>query len=127
MTRLSRPDIQATNPVSLRLTPAAQHELDKRGQPLVAHLELLFSCMIRKQVLFPDAHHPDAFPLDCHNSHVRAEFRAIGTKSCLISEQAVPDHLTFPLKRVAPFIPKWLSLDFKDGHWHGEFGYASNQ
>jgi hypothetical protein len=130
MSEITRPGgvgAKTVNPVSLRLTAAAKREIEKSGHPLVVHLELLFSCMLRKQVRFPDTPHPDAFPLDCDNSNIRAEFRAIGTKSCVMSEQPVPDHETFPLNRVEPFMPKWLSLDFRAGHWRGEFGYASDQ
>ncbi|MBU2751514.1 hypothetical protein HER14_11365, partial [Acidithiobacillus thiooxidans] len=46
--------------IELRLTAAARSALAQRETPLLVHLELLFSCMIRKQVLFLESEHPDA-------------------------------------------------------------------
>ncbi|AOU97227.1 hypothetical protein BI364_03750 [Acidihalobacter yilgarnensis] len=111
--------------VELRLSGPAARALAARDHPLTVHLELLFSCMIRKQVSFPESTHPDARPLDCGNKAVQAWFRAVGTKTCLISDQPVPDLQTFPIKRIEPFLPRWLRLDFKAGQWRGEFGYVS--
>ncbi|WP_156782138.1 hypothetical protein [Acidihalobacter aeolianus] len=113
--------------VNLKLSPQAAREIANLKQPLVVDLELLFSCMIRKQVHFLDEVHHDAVPLDCNNPKIQAWFRAVGTKTCLISDQPVPDLQTFPIKRIEPFMPKWLDLDFKHGKWRGEFGYIASR
>ncbi|MBU2732639.1 hypothetical protein [Acidithiobacillus ferridurans] len=112
--------------IELRLTAAARRALAQRETPLLVHLELLFSCMIRKQVLFLESEHPDALLLDGGEQRVRIGFRAVGTKTCLISDQPVPELQTFPIKRVKPFLLRWLSLDIKHGQWRGEFGYVGN-
>lgn len=122
----SEPSGQNRHFVELRLSTAANRELDKINQPIIVHMELLFSCMIRKQVLFPNMPYHDGFPIDCGDNRVEAVFRAVGTKTCLISDQPVPDLQTFPLKRIEPFMPRWLKLDFKAGHWKGEFGYIDD-
>ena len=109
--------------LQLCLTDAAKHTLAKRSAPLIVYLELLFSCMIRKRVLFPDIIHPDALPLDSRYQNVQIWFRAVGTKTCLVSDQPVPDLQTFPIRRIEPFVPRWVTLDFKAGRWQGEFGY----
>ncbi|OBS08597.1 hypothetical protein [Acidihalobacter prosperus] len=122
----AQPSSRLAGTLQLRLTAAARRALAQRETPLIVHLELLFSCMIRKQVLFPESAHPDALPLDGGEQQVQIWFRAVGTKTCLISDQPVPDLQTFPIKRVEPFLPRWLNLDIKHGQWRGEFGYVGN-
>lgn len=114
----------ATHGLDVRLSEAARQALARRGQPLCVQLELLFSCMLRKQVHFPQIQHPDALALDAGSPSLRVWFRAVGTKTCLISDQPVPDLQTFPLRRTEPFKPRWLALDYRDGRWSGQFGYA---
>lgn len=113
----------STPELNLHITVAAQRMLEKRSRPLSVYLELLFSCMIRKRVIFPEVIPPDAIPIESSNQRIKLWFRAVGTKTCLVSEQPVPDLQTFPIQRIEPFIPKTLTLDHKAGQWRGEFGY----
>lgn len=113
-----------TQALDLRLSSAARRELTQREEPLCVYLELLFSCMIRKQVHFPKSAHQDALLLDSPDAGLWVWFRAVGTKSCSVSEQPAPDLQTFPVQRVEPFLPRWLTLDFRRGVWSGQFGYA---
>lgn len=117
---------QCQHSVALRLSTAANRELNKIKQPMIVHMELLFSCMIRKQVLFPNTPYHDGFQIDCGDDRIEVLFRAVGTKTCLIADQPAPELQTFPLKRIEPFMPRWLKLDFKAGHWKGEFGYIDD-
>lgn len=120
-------------PVSLALTPAGVAALEARGdRPLRVQLELLFSCMIRKRVEFPEVVHSDALPLclvvDGSTAPAGLEvfFHAVGTRTCAVAQQPIPDLETFPLERVSPFLPRWLSLDYRHGRWRGAFGYAQS-
>lgn len=106
------------------LTPAARKALAAHEGPLVVHMELLFSCMIRKRVLFPAAPHHEAVEVTTDEQKLSVWFRAVGTKACLVSEAPVPDLETFPIRKIDPFIPFWLRLDWRGGAWHGDFGYA---
>ncbi|CDQ09046.1 conserved protein of unknown function [Acidithiobacillus ferrivorans] len=115
--------LNATHKIQLRMTSAAKRELDLRNEPLCVYLELLFSCLIRKKTYFLSSHHPDSMLLDAHQASVEIWFRAVGAKTCSISDQPVQDLQTFPLKRTDAFIPRWLSLDYRKGEWIGEFGY----
>ena len=40
--------------IEIRMTPAAGRALAQRSVPLLAEMELLFSCLIRKRVLFSE-------------------------------------------------------------------------
>lgn len=110
--------------MKLILTNKAKNALEKQSPPLRIVLELLFSCMIRKRVLFVEKFPPDTVFMDTGNSHLQVAFRAVATKTCLISDQPVPDLETFPVKRIEAFLPRWFKLDHIGGKWLGEFGYA---
>ena len=112
-----------THTIELRITPLARQALDHREEPLCVYLELLFSCLIRKKTYFIPSPHQDSLLLDAHISSVQVWFRAVGSKTCSITDQPIQDLQTFPLKRTDAFIPRWLSLDYRKGEWVGDFGY----
>lgn len=107
--------------VDIRLTPAAEAALAKRTAPLVVEMELLFSCLLRKRVLFDG-------PADgtvAVNERLAVRFRPIMTRRCSVAEGgAKPPSEAFPLENPRPYVPHWLRLDFRRGRWTGEFGYA---
>ena len=112
-----------THAIKLRIAPLARQALDHREEPLCVYLELLFSCLIRKKTYFISSPHQDSILLDAHMPTVQVWFRAVGSKTCSITDQPVQDLQTFPLKRTDAFIPRWLSLDYRKGEWAGDFGY----
>ena len=106
-------------PLRLRLTGAAERALAGRDRPLTAVLELYFSCLIRKRVVFlaGEAAGVAAGP------GLWLDFRPVMTRACRVDEQAGGIPLTdFPLARRAAFTPRWARLDH-DGAWRGEFGW----
>ena len=109
--------------IDLALTTAATNALARGGSPVIAEMELYFSCLIRKQVRFPAVTHADAQCIavdDC----LTVCFRPVMTRAC--SMDAVgdkPELEAFPIHRPGAFLPKWLRLDFRQGAWLGEFGY----
>lgn len=111
-------------PVQVRCTPAALSALQKRSQPLWVEMELFFSCLIRKRVLF----HEDEMSPAAHEIRpgLRVSFRPVVTKHCNSSDlEGWPPPLEdFPIVNAAPYVPQWLTIDFKGGRWHGEFGYT---
>ena len=114
--------VYADKQLQLRLTPAARRELAQRTGPLYVEMELYFSCMIRKRLRFYDQ------PLDVKYAVVMDKlhlgFRPVMTQQCSIHQSDGPPPVTdFPIARVSSFIPHWLSIDFLNGVWSGEFGY----
>lgn len=110
--------------VSVEWSDAAEAALARRSAPLLAEMELYFSCLIRKAVRFGDEARGAAFVAAAPN--LRVGFRPVQTRNCSISElppgEAAPlDDL--PVVLPGPFVPKWLRIDFRHGRWHGEFGY----
>lgn len=107
--------------LEIRLTPAAEAALARRATPLVVEMELLFSCLLRKRVLF-DGPADGAVAV---NERLAVRFRPIMTRRCSVAEGgATPPSESFPLENPRPYVPNWLRLDYRRGQWVGEFGYA---
>lgn len=111
--------------LDVRLSPAARQALARRGEGLVVELELLFSCLVRKQVRFPVRPPAGSYPLESAEPKVTAHFHPIVRHHCRLDEiqgeQATDD---LPLANPTAFMPRWLKLDYSDGVWSGDFGYA---
>lgn len=108
--------------IRVRLSEAAERALASRQTPLLAEMELLFSCLIRKRVLFRDQQDAeDGTPV---SSRLAVRFRPVMTRACAVSsvEDAVPKE-DFPIANPRPYVPRWLKIDFRKGRWLGEFGY----
>ena len=107
--------------LEIRLTAAASRALARRTTPLVAEMELLFSCLLRKRVHFGEAAEA-ATPV---NECLAVRFTPIMTRRCSVAESgASPPSEGFPLENPRPYVPHWLAIDYRKGEWIGEFGYA---
>jgi len=107
--------------LEVRLTAAAQKALARRDTPLVAEMELLFSCLLRKRVHFGEAAEL-AVPV---NDRLAVRFKPVMTRRCSVAEGgAAPPAECFPLENPRPYVPNWLAIDYRRGKWGGEFGYA---
>jgi len=109
--------------VLVELSAAAESALERREAPLVAEMELYFSCLIRKQVRFPAGVHPGALCAPSSGA-LTVCFRPVMTRACSVRDTVgKPELEDFPIARPQAFIPHWLKLDCRDGTWTGEFGY----
>jgi hypothetical protein len=107
--------------LEIQLTAAAQKALSLRDRPLVAEMELLFSCLLRKRVYFGD----EAGQSTQVNDRLAVRFRPIMTRHCSVSvDGALPPSDDFPIENPRPYVPNWLSIDYRRGEWVGNFGYA---
>jgi len=109
--------------LALEISAAAAVALAERAAPLVAEMELYFSCLIRKQLRFPASPHPDALCLPV-SGELTVCFRPVMTRACAMRDVIDKPALeAFPIARPQAFVPRWLRLDHRDGRWAGEFGY----
>lgn len=107
--------------LEIRLSRAAERALAARATPLLAEMELLFSCLIRKRVRFSDLMAADATPA---SDSLSVRFRPVMTRVCAVSDVGgAPPLDDFPIANPKPYVPRWLSIDYRQGHWLGEFGY----
>jgi hypothetical protein len=112
------------NSIKLITTKAAERNLLQLDRPLDVQLELLFSCVIRKRVLFRIPEGIVTYPMANGDERVNICFRPVMTKVCLVSDvEDVPDMEDFPIQRINAFMPRWLQLDFRKGEWRGDFGW----
>ena len=109
--------------IGLRLSAAAEAALAGADRPVIAEMELYFSCLIRKRVRFPAAAHPDAQCMTFDN-RLTVCFRPVMTRACSMDAmEDRPELEAFPIHKPEAFLPKWLHLDFRHDSWSGEFGY----
>jgi hypothetical protein len=112
----------AGKPVEIRLTDRARNALSARTRPLNVEMELLFSCLLRKQVRFQD-HHEGAAGVPV-NDRLYIHFRPVMTAACGPDlHQPEPALTDFPLAHPRAYVPHWLRIDYRKGAWLGEFGY----
>jgi hypothetical protein len=117
-------DKPRTKPLRVQLSRRARAALAKRREPLALELELFFSCLIRKRLRVVEQHAADALPLDVDDPGLVVYFRPVMSQVCRVQDHPGGTPLIpFPLQRAARFSPRWLSLDYRNGRWRGEFGY----
>jgi hypothetical protein len=110
--------------LNLDLSSAAKAALTKRSQPLYAQMELYFSCLLRLKVRFYETVPTTNTEWLRVNDKLFVSFRPVMTAQCNNDYQGEEPPLTdFPIAQDAPFTPRWLRLDFRQGQWQGEFGY----
>lgn len=112
--------VAAGRTVSLAVSAAAREALSVRMEPLVAEAEILFSCLVRKQLTFRNAS-PDllSWPV-AEGLHVAV--RPTLYEMCLPDDGgAVPQVVDFPVDDLASLIPKSIEIDYRDGCWTGSF------
>ena len=109
-------------PVKVQLSQAAKRALQRRTTQLVAEMELLFSCLIAKQVNFREIDTATTgVPV---TGNLAIIFRAIMTQSCDICGTNTFKTETFPVANSERYVPHWLEIDYRAGQWQGEFGYS---
>jgi hypothetical protein len=87
-------------------------------------LELYFSCLIRKRVNIRERAQSDAVMNASVNENLSISFRPVMTKVCRVSDVVgEPDTERLPIINPARFTPNWVSLDYKNRQWTGDFGF----
>ena len=116
--------------VDVTLSERARNALSRRTKPLTVEMELYFSCLIRKKVRFHDTENDAAAEKNSLeallNDRMRIRFRPVMTKVCGKDYEGDEPPLTdFPITNSKAYIPHWLTIDFRNDEWVGEFGYRS--
>lgn len=109
-------------PLRVSLSKAAVQALEARAEPLLAEMELYFSCLIRKRVRFREASAERGGT--AVTDRLRVSFRPVMTAHCGTDYAGEEPPLTdFPIQNARAFVPRWLHLDYRHGAWTGEFGF----
>ena len=109
-------------PLELRWSERAERELQRRQQSLVIELQLYFSCVVKKRVLFHDS---VDFATTRVDDRLEIAFRPIASAVCDPREFAAhhPAGRDLSAGPAARMVPAFAEIDFRDGRWHGQFGY----
>ena len=106
--------------LSVNWTRRAERELSTRGNnPLIVEMQLYFSCVIKKRVLFPET----ALETSTVNRTLQVLFRTVQATSCDPVEFAAnyPEKLDLASPGAKKMHPRTLKIDFRKGVWVGEF------
>jgi len=107
-------------PIDVKWTRRAEREMAKRGGVLIAEMQLYFSCVVKKRVIFHDSFE---LPTVAVSEQLQIAFRPVQSTSCDPYEFAA----NYPVKRefessaALKMHPSGLEIDFKDGEWQGVF------
>ncbi len=101
-------------------TARADREMQSRKQPLMVEMQLLFSCVVKKRVLFE---------VDCRDQMVAVTdalsvgLSAVASKACSPEEFAshYPEGKDLSGSYAGRLSPGRLEIDFRQGEWKGQF------
>jgi hypothetical protein len=104
----------------VRWTQRAHRELAKRDRPLEVEMQLYFSCVVKKRVLFHDRPSGKAAIIP---GGFAVHFRPVEASSCdpLEFAQAYPERRVLSSPAAQRMHPRTLDIDFVQGEWQGSF------
>jgi hypothetical protein len=107
-------------PLTVEWTERAERELRRREEPLTAEMQLYFSCVVKKRVLF-ERPADNGFALV--NEKLSVAFHAVEASACDPIEfaQHYPERRRLESSAAARMHPRRLLLDYAAGGWRGEF------
>lgn len=121
--------MDTTREIDTDVTLRAEQELLRLKQPLHIQLELLFSCLVRKRILFDPDHDMAGYAVACGHPLLEVSFRPVVTRECAINDQPFGGQQLddLPTQRAERMVPKWLKIDYQHGEWQGEFGWSPSE
>lgn len=101
-------------------TARADKFMRQAGEPLLAEMQLYFSCVVQKRVLFHGESELEYVPV---NNILKVCFRPVQALSCAPEQFAryhpVKQHLSS--RAAARMYPKQLLIDYVKGQWKAEY------
>ena len=112
--------------VRIAVSQSALEAARTSARPVLAQLELYFSCLVRKQVRFCELENaePRTPAIASATAQLFTGFRALTTRHRRMADAGrEPPAETVPLSKPERFLPDWIRIDFRDGMWLGDYGY----
>jgi hypothetical protein len=105
--------------LTVRWTGRAERALRRRTAPLNVQMQLYFSCVVVKRVLFPEAPPADAMDLQ---GRIRVAFHVVESEACDPETYAAqhPQRRLLDSPGAGRMRPRELLLDFRRSRWEGE-------
>jgi hypothetical protein len=110
-------------PLTVNWTRRAARQLARRDEPLLAEMQLYFTCVVKKRVVFHETPPEEGLEVLTVTPQLQVAFRPVEANSCDPREFAA----NFPVRRefhtagALKMHPVRLHLDYKKGAWLGEF------
>ncbi|MDH5218242.1 MAG: hypothetical protein OEX19_11125 [Gammaproteobacteria bacterium] len=108
------------HPLDVQWTRRAQKSLEKREQPLFVEMQLTFSCVVKKRLIFHDSYEHSSVPVF---EKLSLDFRAVEPTSCDPEEFArnYPERRELKSGAARRMNAKKLVFDNKNDQWVGDF------
>lgn len=112
-------------PLEIRLSPSANKALAARSDVLLAEMELVFACMVRKPITFLEMDRRESADKSIIyvNSGLSVHFVALVSRAACTTVASGSTSTREPLDDLRPYVPRWLAIDYRNGQWLGDFGY----
>ncbi|MBT8213576.1 MAG: hypothetical protein KJN71_10570 [Acidimicrobiia bacterium] len=109
--------------VHVEVSPTAEIALAHRDVAVVAELEVLFSCLVRKRVSFHDELPGERTWIAAPGLHIA--LRAVVYDGCRPETPGgEPPLLDFDVADPEALLPRSITIDYRDGEWLGAFDFS---
>jgi hypothetical protein len=108
--------------VEVRWTDRAEQILRLTRQPLIVELQLYFSCVVKKRVVF---HQGAELSTTVVSDRLEIAFQPVASAACDPREFAAsfPTGKDLSQGMAARMVPRIVELDYRRGNWEGQFRY----
>jgi len=127
--------------IDIQLSSAAEQQSKVLPATLVIEIQIYFSCLLGKRLAFySNENIENTYPLDKETfteiladsqtitDNIKLRFNTVMTKACSVSDQAGPPPVTdFKIANQKPYVPSWLTIDYKSGTWSGKYGWDKDK
>lgn len=128
-------------PVAVSLTESAVRASSQLETTLIIEIQIYFSCLLGKRLAFYTQEtmggtwkvEPEMFRTMLESAQQLSDrifirFNTVMTRSCPVADYAGPPPVTdFKIINQKPYVPDWLNIDFSNGLWSGEYGWAASK
>ncbi len=100
----------------------AERALEKRDTSLIAELQLYFTCVVQKRVVFHEKTDLDTISA---NPNLEIAYHTVQSNACDPVEFADKHPVKKELnsKGAQSMRPSLFKIDYKNGQWHGDFSF----
>ena len=108
--------------MAIMYSKRAEKALQQRNNPLIAELQLYFTCVVQKRVNFHE--HTELETISA-NPHLKIAYHTVQSDACNPVEFAEKHPVKKELnsKGAQTMRPSLFQIDYKNGEWVGEFSF----
>ena len=129
-----------TKHLNIQLSQNAVRQSQALTSRLIVEIQVYFSCLLGKRLVFYSEQPVEGTWLleadEFENIFDEAQqisdnlylrFNTVMTKSCPVSDYIGPPPVSdFKIRNQKPYVPDWLSIDYNDNLWSGQYGWKSS-